>query len=222
VIVDAPHGVAGVDFVGIDDRVAFAEVAAHVFALGHRAIGVVAVRRGEDVEAVARPSPIAARVSIGRKPHPVRQLRLLGLLDAAEQQSVSLDGVLVTERPANARGEGTVAAASLLDDYPELTAIVCTSDILAIGVLDELAARGIEAGVALTVTGFDDVPAAAPIGLTTVRQPMDRKGRTAIQMLLDGRPRSRAKRVILPTQLVVRTSSAAPAPIRTANRPAGR
>jgi DNA-binding LacI/PurR family transcriptional regulator len=63
------------------------------------------------------------------------------------------------------------------------------------------------------VTGFDDVPAAAGAGLTTVRQPMERKGRLAIEILLDERPRtSAAVRTLLAASLVIRTSSA---PVRS-------
>jgi len=207
VIVDAPVGVVGVDFVGIDDRAAFARVAAHILELGHRKIGVVTVRRGESEAAVASPCPILDRLSVGRSPHPVRQLRLLGLVDAAEMAGVSLASVVVSERDTNERSEGALAAVSLLDSRPDLTAIMCTTDILAFGVLDELSVRGLVAGIDVTVTGFDDVPAAAAVGLTTVRQPMEDKGRAAVESLLDGRPRTRAKRVVLATALVIRTSS---------------
>jgi DNA-binding LacI/PurR family transcriptional regulator len=54
------------------------------------------------------------------------------------------------------------------------------------------------------------VPAAASFGLTTVRQPLEEKGRLAIEALLDDRPRSRAKRIELPTKLVIRMSSGPP------------
>jgi DNA-binding LacI/PurR family transcriptional regulator len=77
-------------------------------------------------------------------------------------------------------------------------------------VLDELAARGLRPGIDVTVTGFDDVPAAAAGGLTTIRQPLEAKGRAAIECLLDDRPRVAdrpTRRVILATELVVRASS---------------
>lgn len=203
VIVDSPRAVAGVDYVGIDDRAGFALVARHVLQLGHRRIGVLAVRRAEDVPAEPVPSPLRDRLAAGADPHPVRQLRLLGLRDCL------LPGaeVLVTERPANSREEGTAGAVALLAAVPGLTAIMCTSDIMALGVLDELASRGIAAGSELSVTGFDDVPAAAVAGLTTVHQPLEGKGRAAIESLLDGRPRPAASTVILPTRLVRRSSS---------------
>src|ERR1700709_107501 len=94
---------------------------------------------------------------------------------------VAASGVLVSERSGNAREEGALGAAALLDADPGLTAIMCTSDILAFGALDALASRAIEVPARITVTGFDDVPAASSAGLTTVRQPMERKGRAAVE-----------------------------------------
>jgi len=202
VIVDSPLGVAGVDFVGIDDRNSFALIARHVLELGHRRIGVVAVRRAEDEPAEPRPAPLAERIGAGHTQHPVRLERLLGL---ADELGTGVE-VLVTERPANSREEGAAAASALLQARPDLTAIMATSDILALGVLDQLAALGRE----LTVTGFDDIPAAAAAGLTTVRQPLAGKGRAAIELLLDHRPRSVAASRMLPCELVVRGSSGKP------------
>jgi DNA-binding LacI/PurR family transcriptional regulator len=115
--------------------------------------------------------------------------------------------ILVTERDSNEREAGALGAAALLDADPKLTAIMCTTDIMALGALDELSVRGMSVPGDVTVTGFDDVPAAAEVGLTTVRQPLEQKGRAAIEFLLDERPRTRAKRLVLPTELVVRSSS---------------
>ncbi len=205
VVIDSPRSTAELDFVGIDDRAGFAEIAAHIFGLGHREVGVVSVRRGEDVPAGAGSLPV--RLAAGRLPHPVRQLRLLGLQDAALAVGVAAETVLVSEQSRNAREQGARGAAALLAARPGLTAIMCTSDILALGVLDELTRRGVRPGAQLTVTGFDDVPAAAGAGLTTVHQPMERKGQLAVELLLDDRPRSRAIRTLLATSLVVRGSS---------------
>jgi DNA-binding LacI/PurR family transcriptional regulator len=210
VIVDSPRGLVGVDFIGIDDRAAFADLAEHVLALGHRRIGIVTVRRGEEVAAEAEPRALIARISAGHSQHPVRQERLLGFIDAAEAASASLQHVLVSERLSNTRGDGAAATAALLSADPDLTAIMCTSDIMALGAMDEISVRSLSVPSDITVTGFDDVPAAADAGLTTVRQPLEAKGRSAIELLLDERPRTRAKRVMLPTELVVRTSSGPP------------
>jgi DNA-binding LacI/PurR family transcriptional regulator len=147
---------------------------------------------------------------VGLAQHPVRHQRLLGLVDAAHDLSVSTDGFVMTERPYNSREEGVEGARQLLQARPDLTAIMCITDILAIGVLDELTARSIAVPEQITVTGFDDVPAAESFGLTTVHQPLETKGRVAIETLLDDRPRSRAKRVLLPTELRIRATSGPP------------
>lgn len=61
----------------------------------------------------------------------------------------------------------------------------------------------------ISVAGFDDVPEAAFLGLTTVRQPIAEKGRLAGRLALD--PRYAPRRITLPIELVVR-SSTGPAP----------
>jgi LacI family transcriptional regulator len=66
----------------------------------------------------------------------------------------------------------------------------------------------------VSVVGFDDIEraAAASPPLTTIRQPRFETGATAMRMLidiLDGRPPA-ARAVVLPTELIVRRSTAAP------------
>jgi DNA-binding LacI/PurR family transcriptional regulator len=57
----------------------------------------------------------------------------------------------------------------------------------------------------VSLTGFDDVPAAEADGLTTVRQPIAEKGRLMGRMLLD--PEFPERHVVLGTDLVVRSST---------------
>jgi DNA-binding LacI/PurR family transcriptional regulator len=56
----------------------------------------------------------------------------------------------------------------------------------------------------ISVTGFDDVPAAAPAGLTTIRQPLQEKGREAGRLLIE---HGTEREVILPIELVARDST---------------
>ena len=51
----------------------------------------------------------------------------------------------------------------------------------------------------VAVVGFDDIPAAAAAGLTTVRQNSFRKGELAVQILLDAHAST-----TLPVELIVR------------------
>ena len=80
--------------------------------------------------------------------------------------------------------------------------------MLALGVMQAAADRGVPVPQALSVTGFDDVPDAARAGLTTVRQPHAEKGAAALRLLLEGTDKAS---VLLPTEFVPR-SSTAPAP----------
>ncbi len=83
---------------------------------------------------------------------------------------------------------------------PGPTAVLATSDRLALRVLE----AGLRVPGEVSVVGFDDIPAAAAAGLTTVRQPLFEKGEIAGRLL----SRGAADEVILPVELVVRGSTA--------------
>jgi DNA-binding LacI/PurR family transcriptional regulator len=68
----------------------------------------------------------------------------------------------------------------------------------------------------VSVTGFDDLPAAGAAGLTTVRQPIRDKGRLMASMLLE--PGFDQRRVVLATQLIVRDSTGPPRAARNESR----
>jgi DNA-binding LacI/PurR family transcriptional regulator len=86
------------------------------------------------------------------------------------------------------------------------TAIFAASDTQALGVLEAARSLGIRVPEELSVVGFDDVEAAAYVGLTTVRQPLYESGRRGGELLLRalaGRPPA-AHSELLPLELVVR------------------
>ena len=95
---------------------------------------------------------------------------------------------------------------------PLPTAVVGLSDVLALGVLEGLDAAGVDVPGTVSVCGFDDIPAAAPRGLTTVRQPITERGREIGRMLLD--PDEPPRQVLMPVELVVRRSSGRPHGLR--------
>ena len=82
--------------------------------------------------------------------------------------------------------------------------------MFALATLAAAGRRGMRVPRDLSVTGFDDVPEASAAALTTVHQPMLEKGRVAGQLLLDENERPAARRVLLPTALVVRNSTGTP------------
>ena len=202
VVVDEPVGVTGVDWVGVDDRAACAEVGRHLAGLGHCQVGVISSRMATTLY----DGPADLRRQLGSR-YAVERLRLAGLADGLATGGVERSDIPVEERFYNASAAGRSAASALLDRYPDLTAIACTSDVFALAALEVARARGLRVPEDLSVTGFDDVPEAAAAGLTTVHQPMLEKGRVAGSLLLDEDERPAARRVVLATELMIRTST---------------
>ena len=109
----------------------------------------------------------------------------------------------------NSHEAGVASAAYLLDRRDRPTAIACVSDVLALGAIEAIAPRGLRVGHDISLTGFDDVPAALPPASPRCASPSPRRAGSLGRMLLD--PEYTERRVVLPTELVVR-SSTGPAP----------
>ncbi|WP_020577536.1 LacI family DNA-binding transcriptional regulator [Actinopolymorpha alba] len=108
------------------------------------------------------------------------------------------------------------ADAVLLED---VTAVVTFNDLLAIGVLRRLRARGIDVPHQISVVGCDDIFGAdfCHPPLTTLTAPIEAAGRTAVDQLLGLLDNSAAPRrdIVLPTRLTIRDStSEAPTRLR--------
>nr|WP_218617188.1 LacI family DNA-binding transcriptional regulator [Cryptosporangium aurantiacum] len=102
-----------------------------------------------------------------------------------------------------------------LAERREHTAVFVANDQMAIGVLRAFAEAGIEVPGDVSVVGFDDIPEAAYFAppLTTLRQDFGEVGRRSLALLVEqveGAPRS-DKRLVIPPDLVLRDSTAAPA-----------
>src|SRR4051812_12646104 len=108
--------------------------------------------------------------------------------------------------------EGGGAAAERLLDRGA-TAVICGSDLMALGAVRTIRARGLEVPRDVSVVGYDDslLIAFTDPPLTTVRQAVQAMGDAAVRALLDeiaGQPAPRAEYVFRP-ELVVRASTAA-------------
>ncbi|MBB5910766.1 LacI family DNA-binding transcriptional regulator [Actinoalloteichus hymeniacidonis] len=193
------------DSVGIDDRAAMTSVAEHLIQLGHRRIGVICMRLSRD-----RNDDLVSQVRQREAHFHVQRSRLAGLAQAFGAAGVDWEGVSVVERFDHDIANGASAAAQLLDRDPQITAVICTSDILALGAMEEATRRGLRVPQDLTVTGFDCVAEAERLGLTTVRQPVREKGLAAGRLLTDPSDHGRPRRVTLPTELIIGRTSAAP------------
>jgi LacI family transcriptional regulator len=135
----------------------------HLLGLGHRRIGVI-----------AGPSGWVAT-----------QERLRGYHAALAGAGVLPDESLV--RYSNFRVDGGRQEAAALLDLPDPpSAVFAFNDSMAIGVMQEAAARGLRIPQDCSVVGFDDTVEATIVvpALTTVRQPLAELGRTAVSVLL--------------------------------------
>lgn len=185
------------DYVGIDNRAAGREVTAHIVALGHTEIAIIA---GPETSTASRERYRGFREGI----------RAAGL-------SLRRTHVYVSELT---REGGYRAAEHLLAVRPRPTAVACGNDMIALGAIDAIIDRGLRIPADIGVAGFDDMPFASSrlIDLTTVRQPLQLLGSTAVETLLSRleSPTKAPVRIILPHKLVVRGSCGAvsPRPLR--------
>jgi DNA-binding LacI/PurR family transcriptional regulator/signal transduction histidine kinase len=115
---------------------------------------------------------------------------------------------------------GEEGARALLSRGLDFDALVCLNDRMAMGAMSVLRAAGVRIPADITVTGFDDISEARweTPPLTTVAQPLELIGRTAVEMILEllaGRPP--ADRV-LSGKLVLRQSCGCPPSRRIASQ----
>jgi DNA-binding LacI/PurR family transcriptional regulator len=104
------------------------------------------------------------------------------------------------------------AAGAILASGKKVDAIFAASDILAIGAIREITARGLSVPGDIAVAGFDDLSYARMFSpaLTTVHQPCEELGRTAFELLysiLDGRPAGAPETTYVPFSIIEREST---------------
>lgn len=160
----------------------------HLLELGHKRIGVIT---GPDEMLCSR-------------------ARLDGYSAALAERNIPTSPELITEGDFTTPGGYEGAMALLEDPGSRPTAIFAGSDLQAMGVYEAARQLNIRIPEDLSVIGFDDIQTSAYMGpaLTTVRQPLQDMAGTAARMIIDvTEGRTIHKRVILPTALVVRSST---------------
>lgn len=116
--------------------------------------------------------------------------RLAGGRAACRELDLPTSPELVVRCAEDSFEAGARATAELLDAGGPVDGIVAISDVLALGALRELNRRGLQAGVDLGVTGFDDSPLASVVSpaLTSVRQPIDEIAAELLDLLTTPSP----------------------------------
>jgi LacI family transcriptional regulator len=174
-----------VTYVDVDNQASVASLVAFLFQLGHRRIATI-----------CGPQNMIAGVD-----------RLKGYKAGLEQCGIAFDPTLVVEGDFSEES-GYDAMLRLLPLNPH--AVFVASDTMAVGVLRALQESGLRVPEDMAIAGFDDMPFAANTvpPLTTVRQPVRQMGEVAAETLIEliEHPNSLPRRIILPTELVIRAT----------------
>ena len=138
----------------------------------------------------------------------------MDVVGAYEKKLASLDVQILPSWKQDGRFTeegGAQAAASLMKNHPDLTAIFAGNDKMALGALHYLYRQGIDVPGQVSVVGFDDLQQSAFVrpSLTTVHLPLYEVGALACERLIE-RIRGSVERVAdtLKTHLVIRESTA--------------
>lgn len=159
----------------------------HLLELGHRRIGIVACNTnsaGDD--------------------------RYKGYLQALEEYDIDTNPCLIAYGDFSLNS-GYEATKRLIPEKPD--AIFVSSDTMALGGLQALREVGLTIPDDIAIVGYDDLPPAVQAGppLTTVRQPIEKSGLLAAEILMGilDEEITPPHQVVLPNQLIIRASSGA-------------
>jgi LacI family repressor for deo operon, udp, cdd, tsx, nupC, and nupG len=190
VLINAAYEDLGFPRVSVDDAHAIEQALGHLDSLGHNRIGMV----------------------LGPADH-VPSIRKL---DAYRQTRG--DGEALVEHTMFSIQGGVAAAKRLIERG--VTAVVCASDILALGVIRQARRAGLDVPGDISVVGFDDsaLMMCTDPPLTTVRQPIEAMGQAAVAQLLSqvGGSHASSEELLFEPELVVRASTGPAAAVRAA------
>lgn len=136
------------------------------------------------------------------------EARRRGWQSALDAHGLRTDGPDIAD--AGSRAAARAVISDLLRSLLPPRAIVCASDQTALGVMEALHDAGLRVPQDVVVTGFDGIDAGEVVrpSLTTIRQPMEALGRTAVSLLVSrlAAPDTAARVVRLPVELLLRAS----------------
>lgn len=185
------HSLPGITSVRADNTAGVAAAVAHLVAHGHTRIAFAGFRGAPDVAE-----------------------RYDGYLQGLHAAGIAPADDLLYDAPDNLEGGGEQAAHAMLAAGLPSTAVVCGTDLNAIGVMRVLRAAGRDVPRDQAVVGFDDIDRAAfeSPGLASVAQPMEEIGAAAVELLRDRRAlvEEGPRTVRIPTTFVPRESCGCP------------
>jgi LacI family transcriptional regulator len=188
VLIDIPVESSTVGYVTTDNVLGAKKAMEHLIELGHRNIAMVN----------------------GYMQAYVSQQRLKGYESSLREHGIKMRGDWVVDGEFDEKKAEEVVLA-LLASSPEITAIFCASDVMALGAIKACRQLGFSVPNDISIVGYDDILLASYVtpSLTTVGQKVLEMGYEAADLLiemLEGRAKKNYR--ILETQLIKRKSSA--------------
>ena len=191
VFVNGANETLPVPAVGVDEREAGYLATRHLTELGHERIGFVA----------------------GLWNYKPTRLKAMGRADALREAGL-VDEPLLAHGDFSVAGGRKAAHELLASGRNRPSGVICSSDVMAIGVLHAAREAGLRVPDDLAVVGFDGIAATAwtEPQLTTIAQPIDELAETAVEALrtLIDEPRRQLPDFLFRPELVVRGSTASP------------
>lgn len=191
VLLAAPLPDSHADYVAIDNPRSAGEVVDHLYGTGRRRFGF-----------------------IGRnptQPNGVGEIRLAGVRDRLDGHGIAIEErqSIPTGRYTRQAGERAIAEAA--DELLGCDAIVCCSDLLAIGVMRGLKRAGVRVPEDIAVVGWDNIVDTEYVTptLTSVAPDLEALAEQTIEALLDRIDGNRepARTFVVPHTLMVRDST---------------
>ena len=147
-----------------DDRNGAYNIIKHLLNRGHRTIGFLA----------------GPKTSYGS----MRRLR--GFTVALEEEGVTYDPDIVRYCVPTVEG-GRNISNQLIKEHPEITALFCFNDLVAIGALQGCHQSGVRVPESLAIFGYDDIPMASWVtpSLSTCQVNFEEMGREATKLLIN-------------------------------------
>jgi DNA-binding LacI/PurR family transcriptional regulator len=187
VLIDIPRMDRNVAYIASDSKAGASVAVRHLLDYGHRQIAMIN----------------------GHNQAFVSQERYLGYKEALQQQGITVNEELVIDGQFSEDG-GAEAMYQILLRHPEVTAIFCASDLMALGAMRTLERMGRKVPDDISIVGFDDIMISSYCSpkLTTIRQDKYELGYQAAQLLIDLlEDRTDNRKTLLGNQLMIREST---------------
>jgi LacI family transcriptional regulator len=185
VVVGRHPGIEDLCYVDVDNRNGARMAVSHLLRQGYRRVGTIS-------------GPLNTVPG---------QDRLAGYRDALQARGVVPDPELIVEGDFS-KDSGYEAMHALLRH--DVDAVFAASDSMAIGAMRAIREAGKHVPEDIAIVGFDDLPPATAVTppLTTVHQPVEKLGAMAAEIMIERLQEmdSEPKRVVLPTELIIRAS----------------